>query len=60
MSCPTLPFFSVRDRTIGVGLCYNLANEQIKVSFYQHKRNQLSQTLHAKLNKIFSSAYKVV
>ena len=21
MSCPTLPFFSVRDRTIGVGLC---------------------------------------
>ena len=33
MSCPTLPFFSVRDRTIGVGLCDNLANEQIKVSF---------------------------
>ena len=31
MSCPTLPFFSVRDRTIGVGLCDNLANEQIKV-----------------------------
>ena len=60
MSCPTLPFFSVRDRTIGVGLCDNLAKEQIKVSFYQHKRNQLSQTLHTKLNKIFSSAYKVV
>ena len=34
MSCPTLPFFSIRDRTIGVGLCDNLANEQIKVSFY--------------------------
>ena len=33
MSCPILPFFSIRDRTIGVGLCDNLANEQIKVSF---------------------------
>ena len=33
MSCPTLPFFSAGDRTIGVGLCDNLANEQIKVSF---------------------------
>ena len=31
---PTLPFFSIRDRTIGVGPCDNLANEQIKVSFY--------------------------
>ena len=40
MSCPTLPFFSAGDRTIGVGLCDNLANEQIKVYFYQHNRNQ--------------------
>ena len=51
MSCPTLPFFSIGDRTIGVGLCDNLANEQIKVSFYQQNCNQLSQTLHANIVK---------
>ena len=33
MSCPTLPFFSIGDRTIGVGLCDNLATDRVKVFF---------------------------
>ncbi len=33
MSCPILPFFSIKDRTAGVGLCENLANDRVKVFF---------------------------
>ena len=49
MSCPTLPFFSIGDRTIGVGLCDNLATDRVKVSFYLHNCNQQSQTLLANI-----------
>ena len=36
MSCPTLPFFSVRDRTIGVGLCKCKQNKFIYFIYWRH------------------------
>ena len=60
MSCPTLPFFSVRDRTIGVGLCDNLATDRVKISFTYTIAINNRKLYPAKLHKIFSSAYKVV
>ena len=36
MSCPTLPFFSVGDRTIGVGLCKCKQNKLLFLIYRYH------------------------